>query len=99
MARSTTWLDMPALRTLLSRHLVGAGVELGPGHQPFPVPYDGVRVRYVDRWTPDENRTLFPELGQADFPRPDIVANLDVDKLSALEDDSQDFVIASHILE
>jgi SAM-dependent methyltransferase len=99
MPRSTTWLEMPALRALLSRHLVGAGVELGPGHHPFPVPYDGVRVTYVDRWLPDENRNLFPELGEAAFPVPDIVANLDVDKLAALEDDSQDFVIASHILE
>ena len=99
MPRSTTWLEMPALRTLLSRHLVGSGVELGPGHQPFPVPFEGVQVTYVDRWLPEENRGLFPELGDAAFPAPDIVANLDVDRLGALDDDSQDFVIASHILE
>lgn len=99
MPRSTTWLEMPALRTLLSRHLFGSGVELGPGHQPFPVPFDGVKVTYVDRWLPDQNRHLFPELGDAEYPVPDIVANLDVDKLRALDDDSQDFVIASHILE
>jgi SAM-dependent methyltransferase len=54
----------------------------------------------VDRWDPGENRELFPELGDgAPFPKPGIVADLDVDKLSSLPTESQDFVIASHILE
>lgn len=57
-------------------------------------------MRYLDRWEPVENSALFPELGaEPGFPKPDIVANLDVDRLSALADGSQDFVIASHILE
>jgi SAM-dependent methyltransferase len=72
---------------------------VGPGHAPFPVPH-GVTVRYIDRWDPNENRVLFPELGdEPGFPKPDIVSNLDVDRLSTLTDSSQDFVIASHILE
>jgi SAM-dependent methyltransferase len=33
------------------------------------------------------------------FPQPDVVANLDQDRLKAFPDDSQDFVIASHVLE
>ena len=82
-----------------ARYLVGDGVELGPGHSPFPVPYSGTTVRYVDRWVPDTNRDLFPELGEATFPMPDIVADLDTDRLRALDDESQDFVIASHVLE
>jgi SAM-dependent methyltransferase len=46
------------------------------------------------------NSSLFPELGEAPgFPRPDIVANLDADRLASLADESQDFVIASHVLE
>ena len=53
---------------LLARYLVGDGVELGPGHSPFPIPYSGTNVRYVDRWVPDTNRELFPELGEATFP-------------------------------
>lgn len=57
-------------------------------------------MQYLDRWEPVENSALFPELGDdPGFPRPDIVSNLDVDRLSALPDGSQDFVIASHILE
>lgn len=88
-----------AVRRRFAGRLRGQGVEIGPGHAPFPVP-SGVSVRYLDRWEPVENSALFPELGdQPGFPRPDIVANLDVDRLSALRDASQDFVIASHILE
>jgi SAM-dependent methyltransferase len=89
----------PERRQLLTRYLQGEGVEIGPGHHPFPLPYGGVSVRYIDRWLPDENRSLFGELGDVEFPRPDIVADLDVDRLSALGDATQDFVIASHILE
>jgi SAM-dependent methyltransferase len=93
-------LDRASLCALLARYLVGDGVELGPGHSPFPIPYPGTNVRYVDRWVPDTNRELFPELGEAaTFPMPDIIADLDTDRLSALDDESQDFVIASHVLE
>lgn len=90
----------PTARGLLTRFLSGSGVELGPGHHPMPIPFPGVSVRYVDRWQPEENLALFTNLeAGASFPKPDIVANLDVDRLSALADESQDFVIASHILE
>jgi SAM-dependent methyltransferase len=88
-----------AARRLLARHFLGSGVELGPGHAPFALPLPGVQVRYVDRWRPDDNRSLFPELSDADFPEPDIVANFDTDRLLALPDSSQDFVICSHVLE
>ncbi len=89
-----------AQRRLLARHLVGTGIELGPGHSAFPTYYPGVRVQYVDRWQPDENRALFRELGEdAPFPVPDIISNLDTDGLRAIEDASRDFVIASHVLE
>jgi SAM-dependent methyltransferase len=89
-----------ALRQLLARHLVGQGVEVGPGHQPFALPSGGASVRYVDRWQPVENRQLFPELGDdAAFPVPDVVANFDTDGLGPIADSSQDFVICSHVLE
>ena len=88
-----------ALR-LFARYVSGNGIELGPGHVPFPLPYPGTAARYVDRWKPDENRQLFPELeDDAGFPVPDIVADLNVERLSMLDDQSQDFVIASHVLE
>jgi SAM-dependent methyltransferase len=91
--------DPLAVRRRFAARLQGHGVEIGPGHAPFPVP-SGLTVRYLDRWEPAENSALFPELGSdPGFPKPDIVANLDVDRLSALSDGGQDFVIASHILE
>lgn len=87
-------------RRHLSRHVAGHGIEIGPGHVPFPLALPGVEVRYVDRWRPTENQDLFPELGEeAGFPQPDVVCNLDTDRLSPIADDSQDFVIASHTLE
>jgi SAM-dependent methyltransferase len=92
-------LDPETVRRRFGARLVGAGIEIGPGHVPFPVPA-GVTVRYVDRWRPEDNRSLFPELGEAPgFPVPDVLADLDADRLSAFADESQDFVIASHVLE
>lgn len=89
----------PIDRRLLARHLVGRGVELGPGHHPFPLLSHGVCCQSVDRWAPDENKALFPELEDPQFPQADIVADLDQDRLSMIRDESQDFVIASHVLE
>ena len=90
----------PTPRALLTRFLNGSGVELGPGHHPMPILFPGVSVRYVDRWQPEENVALFTNVeAGATFTRPDIVANLDVDGLASLADASQDFVIASHLLE
>lgn len=92
--------DTLAVRRGIARHLVGRGVELGPGHNPYPLDLPGTTVAYVDRWDPDENQALFPELGDAaPFPVPDVVCDLNTDRLEALDDTSQDFVIASHVLE
>lgn len=87
-------------RMRLARHLAGSGVEVGPGHVPFELPFPGAEVRYIDRWLPDENRALFPELdSSARFPEPDIIAHFDIDRLQPLPDASTDFVICSHVLE
>ena len=91
--------DPLVVRRRFASHLSGAGIEIGPGHVPFPVP-SALSIRYVDRWEPTENSSLFPELGQSPgFPKPDVIANLDLDRLAGLPDASQDFVIASHVLE
>jgi len=90
---------MHTVRRALSRHLIGSGIELGPGPHPFPVEHTGATVAYVDRWEPDENRELFVELEGYDFVQPDIACDLNTDRLKMLDDGSQDFVIASHVLE
>lgn len=88
-----------AVRARWGSLLSGRGIEIGPGHVPFPVS-GHAKVRFVDRWRTNENRELFPELGPgAGFPEPDIKADLDLDRLRAVRSGSQDFVIACHILE
>jgi SAM-dependent methyltransferase len=91
--------DNLLIRRRFGSRLSGEGIEIGPGHVPFPVPAS-VSVRYVDRWSPAANSSLFPELGDRPaFPDPHVVANLDVDRLAPIPERSQDFVIASHVLE
>ena len=100
MTGAVTYPGRDHARRYLVRHCAGHGLELGPGHSPYPLTYPGASARYVDRWEPDQNRSLFPELGDgATFPKPHLVANLDEDRLSMVDDNSQDFIIASHVLE
>ena len=87
------------MRQLLSRSLRGNGIEIGPGDAPFPLPFGGAHVRYVDRWDVSENTRLFAEIPDARFVEPHFQVDLNADRLAAFADDSQDFVIASHVLE
>jgi SAM-dependent methyltransferase len=91
--------DPLAIRRRFASHLSGEGIEIGPGHVPFPVP-PTLFVRYLDRWEPTKLTALFPELGeQPGFSKPDVIADLDMDRLTSFPDASLDFVIASHVLE
>jgi SAM-dependent methyltransferase len=85
-------------RERISPYLVGDGIEVGPGSNPFPLPA-GSTVRYVDRSTPSEARRLYPEVPEAEFPEPHVVIDFDVDRLDVFSTCSLDFVIASHVLE
>ncbi len=54
----------------------------------------------MDRWRAQESSELFPQLAlQGDFTEPDVVADFNTDRLAPIADSSQDFVIASHVLE
>ena len=99
MTETVAALD-PTSRLLLARFLFGSGIELGPGSHPMPLPFPGVSIQYVDRWEPEENHKLFTNIDEgATFRKPDVIANLDVESLSAFAGETQDFVIASHLLE
>ncbi len=89
-----------ASRKLLARHVIGSGLELAPGKTPFPAG-PATAVRAVDRWQPEENEAVFGDWGfeAADFAKPDVVADLNSDRLRGVPDASQDFVICSHVLE
>jgi SAM-dependent methyltransferase len=84
-------------RDRLARHLSGTGIEIGALHNPMPVDRARASVRYVDRLSLDEQRRHYPELGARVTIEPDIVA--EAHRLSPLDDASQDFVIANHLLE
>lgn len=83
----------------LARHLVGVGLDLGPGHLPFPDPYPGSRIFLVDRWRPAQSLELYPELVDAPFPEPDVICDIAASSLDAFSDQSMDFVVASHLIE
>jgi len=85
-----------ARKRLAVRYLKGAGLEIGPLHQPTPLP-PGVRVTYVDYATQQENIRRFPEIDPSGIVTTDLID--DGFTLSTITDASQDFIIANHVLE
>lgn len=83
-------------RRLASKHLHGAGIEIGALHTPLRL-RRGVRVRYVDRLSNDRLREQYPEHANYEFVKVDLID--DGENLGALPPDSTDFIIANHFLE
>lgn len=87
------------MRANIGRTLVGQVLEIGPGTSPFPVA-SSARVTYADRCVEGGRDANWPELkGEPRGPDPHLNLNVDVDRLSAIEDASFDAVIASHVIE
>jgi predicted SAM-dependent methyltransferase len=78
------------------RYLFGEGLEIGPLHQPLAIPAHA-HARYVDRMWTDELRREYPELANWDLTEVDVVD--DGEKLATIDDESQDFIVANHMLE
>ena len=78
------------------RYIRGSGLEIGALHNPQKVS-SGVRVQYLDRLTYQECIERFPELDSADMVRPSVID--DGFELRNVQDASQDFLIANHVLE
>jgi SAM-dependent methyltransferase len=86
-------------RSVIGRTLSGDVLEIGPGHEPFPIDPDA-RVRYVDRSVEGGRDRNWPELvGLPRGPEADLNINLDVDGLAPIPDCSLDAVIACHVIE
>jgi SAM-dependent methyltransferase len=83
-------------RRRLSAWLRGDGIEVGALQVPLVV-HREARVRYVDRLTVEEQRRQYPELADGTFVDVDLIAS--AEDLTGLDDSSQDFVIANHLLE
>jgi predicted SAM-dependent methyltransferase len=81
-------------KQLSDKYLRGTGVEIGALHNPLPVP-SAAHVKYVDRMSVDDLRRHYPDLG--DLVPVDILD--DGETLATLAPESQDFVIANHMLE
>jgi len=81
---------------LARNYLHGEGLEIGALHLPLRVP-SYARVRYVDLVSRDENIKRYPELPGESIVETDYID--DGFELSALEECSNDFVIANHVLE
>lgn len=84
------------IRALLATTLEGEGIEIGALHFPLPVP-KRVTVRYVDMATREENIRKFPNLEADHIVHTDYVCNGET--LDLIDDESQNFVIANHMLE
>lgn len=91
--------DALRARILLGRTLVGEGLDLGPGDNPYPLVFGGARAVYCDQWSAEDNQRLFREVDGTGYVDPDLTVDLNVARLSRFGDASQGFVVASHILE
>ncbi len=83
-------------REIAGRYLRGTGIEIGALHNALDVPRSA-HVRYVDHLPVDELRRHYPELEAEPLVDVDILD--DGQRLSTIDDESQDFVIANHFLE
>lgn len=84
------------VRRLIATGLRGEGIEIGALHYPLRVP-EGVKVRYVDMASREENIRKFPELDASAIVETDYICNGET--LEVIPDESQDFVIANHMME
>jgi hypothetical protein len=88
--------DVKAVRRrIAAQYLQGTGLEIGALHSPLEV--SGLDIRYVDRLTVDGLRRHYPELDSFALTPVDIVD--DGEKLISIPDESQNFIIANHMLE
>lgn len=82
-----------------ARFLRGSGIEIGGSYLPIPVDPRSCRVQYVDKLTATEIVALFPEVREYSMVETDIICDVEKKGLGQFADESQDFVIASHLIE
>lgn len=90
--------DPDMMRLYLGSLLAGNGIECGAGNRPLPVSL-GAAVQYLEafRYGSEEARS-FPDAKRFDNFMPiDIVDR--IDEMRTVADGSQDFIIASHVIE
>lgn len=88
-------VSVHAKRAACLRMLEGTGIEIGALHRPVQAPH--LNVHYVDRMTKAELLEQYPELRESPIVEADIID--DAETLRTVGDDTQDFVIANHVIE
>lgn len=90
-------LIRPDIRTSLAvKYLKGDGIEIGALHQPLVIPYCA-KVKYIDRLSVNDLQIHCPAL--KDYPLVNVDIIDDGERLGKVPSESQDFVIANHLLE
>lgn len=88
---------LPIRRALSYNWLRGSGIEIGALHNPLGIFPEHARVTYVDRLDEGALREHYPELANEALVPVGIID--DGEKLATVADDSQDFIIANHVIE
>ncbi|MGH7158052.1 MAG: methyltransferase domain-containing protein [Candidatus Saccharimonadales bacterium] len=82
---------------LAHQYLSGHGIEIGAAHLPVSMPM-GVKVTYVDVFSADDLRKVFPrEYAKVDIVEVDVVD--DGETLTKFKSNSLDFIVANHFIE
>lgn len=76
-------------------YLSGNGIEIGALHRPVKTTH--LNVKYVDRMNNEELILQYPELKDLALVTVDIID--DAESLKKIKSNSQDFVIANHVIE
>jgi predicted SAM-dependent methyltransferase len=77
--------------------LAGKGIEIGALQSPVIAPH--LSVTYVDRYSKEQLLLEYPELKKKEEKLVEVDILADAEKLETIGDDSQDFVIANHVIE
>lgn len=80
--------------TLLS----GKGIEIGAFGEPAKLP-NSCQVSYFDAIDPQTASMRFPEIQSSDLVSVDIIGDIDKRDLRKLAANSQDFLVANHVIE
>jgi SAM-dependent methyltransferase len=89
------------LKRLLTWELRGVGLEIGAGNVPFPLPL-GCSVSYADRISANHFAVYYAGYRDAAETKLDAVHVdhvTDIENLDPIDDESLDFIIASHVIE
>jgi len=94
ISSSNLIIDLKSL--LINQFIKGQGIEIGALHNPLAIP-NSVKVKYVDRMNKEDLFKHYPDLKNLGIVDVDIIDDGEI--LSKIEDSSQDFIIANHMLE